>query len=118
MPRPRVGKKVCCLPRHESFGPLDKREEQVQTLIMTVEQYETIRLIDYEGMTQEECAQLMKVARGTVQKLYNDARIMIAQSFVDGKDIRIQGGDYLLYEEEEKIHGCRRCRRGRGRGRG
>lgn len=117
MPRPRVGKKVCCLPQNELFGPLDMNSEQTETIVMSVEEYETIRLIDYERMTQEECAQHMKVARGTVQKLYNDARMKISKLLVDGSNVQIKGGDYLLYEEEEKARGCRRCRRGRGNGR-
>ncbi|QSX08561.1 DUF134 domain-containing protein [Alkalibacter rhizosphaerae] len=118
MPRPRKGKKVCCIPENTSFGPLNDRDGKRDVVFMSVEEYETIRLIDYEGLTQEECAQNMQVARGTVQKLYTDARRKISQSFVDGKNIRIQGGDYLLYEEGEKVHGCRRCRRGRGHGNG
>lgn len=117
LPRPRIGKKVCCLPENTLFGPLHKQEDFREILIMSVEEYETIRLIDYEGFTQEGCAAQMQVARGTVQKLYTDAREKIAQSLVEGKNIRIEGGDYLLYDEEEKVRGCRRCRRGQGHGR-
>lgn len=117
MPRPRIGKKVCCLPETTLFGPLRSKGDLKEILIMSVEEYETIRLIDYEGFNQEECAGQMQVARGTVQKLYTDARQKIAQSFVEGRNIQIEGGDYLLYNEEEKSRGCRRCRRGRGNGR-
>lgn len=41
---------------------------------MSVEEYETLRLLDYEGMTQAECAQEMGIARATVQSLYTEAR--------------------------------------------
>ena len=117
LPRPRIGNKVCCLPENTLFGPLRTTGEMKETLIMSVEEYETIRLIDFEGFTQEECAGQMQVARGTIQKIYTDARQKIAQSFVEGKNIQIEGGDYLLYNEEEKSQGCRRCRQGKGHGR-
>jgi transcriptional regulator with XRE-family HTH domain len=80
---------------------------------MTVEEYETIRLIDLEGLTQEECAERMQVARATVQKIYNDARSKLAESLVNGNILKIEGGDYRLYDEGEQLSCCGRCRRKR-----
>ena len=86
---------------------------------MALEEYETIRLIDYEGLTQEECSERMNVARTTVQRIYSDARKKLAQLLVEGRPLRIEGGDYKLYDENEKIYGCGRCRRYRqGQGQG
>lgn len=88
---------------------------------MALEEYETIRLIDYEGLTQEECSERMNVARTTVQRIYSDARKKMAQLLVEGRSLRIEGGDYKLYDENEKIYGCGRCRRhrqGHGQGQG
>ena len=67
MPRPRKWRKVCCLPDVNRFGPLDSPVEKEHVVIMTVDEYETIRLIDLEGLSQEECASQMHVARTTVQ---------------------------------------------------
>jgi predicted DNA-binding protein (UPF0251 family) len=78
---------------------------------MTVEEYESIRLIDLEGLTQEECAERMNVARTTVQKMYNDARKKLAESLVNGNIIKIEGGDYKLYEESDQKYCCNKCRR-------
>jgi Predicted DNA-binding proteins len=113
MPRPRKWKKVCCLPENNLYGPLNGPAINSQIIIMTVEEYETIRLIDLEGLTQEECAERMQVARATVQKIYNDARNKLAESLVNGNILKIEGGDYKLYDESEQIYGCRRCRRQR-----
>jgi len=113
MPRPRKWKKVCCLPECNLYGPLSKPYINEEIIIMTVEEYESIRLIDLEGLTQEECAERMNVARTTVQKIYNDARIKLAESLVNGNIIKIEGGDYKLYEENDQKYGCKRCRRNR-----
>lgn len=82
---------------------------------MTVDEYETIRLIDLEGFTQEEAAKKMNIARTTVQGIYNDARKKVAQSLVNGKVLIIEGGEYRLCSGHEKEcgRGCgkRRCMR-------
>ena len=109
MPRPRKCRKVCCLPKSNLFGPIDKTMIENQIIIMTVDEYEAIRLMDLEGMTQEECAEKMNVARTTVQRIYNEARLKIAKSLVNGYLLKIEGGDYQLCEENSSLFGCRRC---------
>ena len=113
MPRPRKWRKVCCLPESNLYGPLNRSDIENEIIMMTVEEYEAIRLIDLEGMTQEECAEKMQVARATVQNIYKDARSKIAESLVNGNLLKIEGGDYQLYSESERMHGCGRCRRNR-----
>ena len=70
MSRPVKWKKVCCLPETDLFGPLNAKNMEDGIITMSVEEYETIRLIDLEGLLQEECAESMHVARTTVQKIY------------------------------------------------
>ncbi|WP_418791854.1 DUF134 domain-containing protein [Phosphitispora sp. TUW77] len=113
MPRPRKWKKVCCLPESNLYGPLNEFDKDRNIIKMTVEEYETIRLIDLDGLMQEECAERMNVARATVQKIYNNARTKLADSLVNGNIIKIEGGDYKLYDEDEQVYGCKKCRRRR-----
>jgi predicted DNA-binding protein (UPF0251 family) len=113
MPRPRKWKKVCCLPESNLYGPVNTSDIENEIIQMTVEEYETIRLIDLEGLTQEECGERMQVARATVQNIYKDARSKIAESLVNGNLLKIEGGDYQLYNESERMHGCGGCRRNR-----
>lgn len=113
MPRPRKWRKVCCLPERNLYGPRNGPDLESEITIMTVEEYETIRLIDLDGLTQEECSERMDVARTTVQRIYNDARKKVADSLVNGKVLKIQGGDYKLCAESKARHGCPRCRKHR-----
>ncbi len=111
MPRPRKWRKVCCLPENNKFGPLDNENLKQEYIQMTVDEYETIRLIDLEGLNQEECAAQMNIARTTVQGIYMDARKKLAQSLVEGKILTIEGGEYRLCAGEGKG-----CTKGCGRG--
>jgi predicted DNA-binding protein (UPF0251 family) len=117
MPRPRKWRKVCSLPESNQFGPLNVSINQEHFVIMAVDEYETIRLVDLQGFTQEECADQMHIARTTVQRIYNDARKKLAESLVNGKVLKIEGGDYTLCDGLEKSCACGSCLRhqyGRG----
>jgi predicted DNA-binding protein (UPF0251 family)/predicted Fe-Mo cluster-binding NifX family protein len=117
MPRPRKWRKVCCLPERNRFGPLGPAGDAEGIVNMTVDEYESIRLIDLEGFTQEECAGHMNVARTTVQGIYDGARKKLAESLVSGKVLWIEGGEYKLCDGMGAACGGRGCHRRRcGRG--
>ena len=80
-------------------------------VILTVDEYEAIRLIDRQGFSQEECSSYMQVARTTVQMIYNSARKKLAAALVDGLPLRIEGGSYQLCDGKEEACGCGGCRR-------
>ena len=98
MARPIKWRKVCSMPESKRFGPLDLQEDVDNEVSMTVDEYETIRLIDLEGFTQEECSKQMNIGRTTVQGIYFEARKKIAESLVNGKVLLIEGGEYQLCE--------------------
>ena len=95
MPRTSKPRRVGAMPRCCRFGAEAARRDNFH-IAMTVEEYETIRLIDYLGKTQEECASLMNVGRGTVQMLYAEARKKLARFLVEGCRLEIGGGDFVL----------------------
>jgi predicted DNA-binding protein (UPF0251 family) len=78
---------------------------------MSVEEYETIRLIDLEGMMQETCAERMNVARTTVQRSYTNARRKIAEFLVNGNNLMIEGGDYKLCDIRDKLCKSSKCKK-------
>lgn len=99
MARPKKSRKVCKLPNSNSFSPLGN-EDLDDCVIMTVDEYETIRLIDYIEYNQEECAKQMEIARTTVQLIYNEARKKVADALVNGRVLVIEGGEIALCEED------------------
>ena len=83
-------------PDHWSFSPEDVSSDE--TIVMSLDELETIRLIDKDCMTQEECAEKMGVARTTVTSIYDSARKKIADALINGKRLQISGGTYRLNE--------------------
>lgn len=85
-------------------------------VVLTVDEYEAIRLIDRQGFSQEECSSYMQISRATVQLIYNSARGKLAEALVDGRVLRIEGGEYRLCDGSEEFCGCGGCRRHRRSG--
>lgn len=116
MPRPCKRRRVCAMPGCARFGPMPLADEQA-VVAMAVDEFEAIRLIDLEGLTQEECAARMQVARATVQAMYASARRKLATCLVLQRELRIEGGDYVLCEGSAGCAGdCGGCRRARMKG--
>lgn len=85
-----------------------------EPIILNLDEYEAIRLMDREGMSQQECSKRMGVARTTVQKIYEAARRKVADALVEGRPLKIQGGDFQLCEgndclEQECFKRCGHC---------
>ncbi len=99
MPRPKKCRRICDYPQTPSFIPAEM-PEPMDAVILTLEEYETIRLIDKEGLSQEQCGDFMQVARTTVQQIYSSARKKLANVLVDGLPLRIEGGTISSATEE------------------
>ena len=95
MPRPRKSRNVCHFPKSLSFSPAEA-SGAASPIILSVDEYETIRLIDWEGFSQEGCGERMGIARTTVQMIYASARKKLSEMLVEGKPLQIAGGDYRL----------------------
>lgn len=112
MSRPKKCRKVCDLPRVNAFAPLDAprvSKDSGEEIDLMVEEFETIRLIDHRGLTQEECSRYMNIARTTVQQIYTDARQKIATALVEGRLLRIDGGNYRICDGSGPRCGCGGC---------
>lgn len=109
MSRPRKWRRVCCLPRNTGLIPVCEQSTS-EPVVMTIEEFETIRLMDLENLTQEACAERMNVARTTVQAIYHAARGKLADALVNAKVLKIEGGDYEICQERLGVcGGCQYC---------
>ena len=108
MPRKVKCRKVCHYPQTLEFLPQNNNAEQ-EPILLTVDEYEAIRLIDRRGMSQEQCAAFMQIARTTVQRIYETARKKLADFVVEGRSLRIEGGDFQLCNGSSTGCGCVDC---------
>ncbi len=100
MGRPRKYRKVCRKPDCTHFGPKDHTID-TDTVKLSIDEYEVIRLIDFNKMTQEECARQMNIARTTVQKMYDEARHKLAKFLVQSASLQIEGGEIEYCDKAE-----------------
>ena len=108
MPRPRRLRRVMFEPGFTYFKPAGVRMAELADSILTVDEYEAVRLKDLEGIEQEQAAKKMNISQPTFHRLLLSARKKITDALVHGKAIKIEGGDYKMA----------RPGRGLGRGRG
>ena len=108
MPRPKKCRKVCSMPKICEFYP---EGHSADFITLTVDEYESLRLIDKQGFSQTECAAYMQISRTTAQQIYNSARHKIATALVDGFGLRIVGGDYRLCDSREADCTCGGCQK-------
>ncbi len=96
MPRPPRCRRICEEPVNRTFGPADGQPKTTESITMTVDEYEVIRLVDLEGATHEQAARRMDISRTTVTEVYESARHKLAESLVLGKSLVVDGGHYCL----------------------
>jgi predicted DNA-binding protein (UPF0251 family) len=110
MPRPRRCRRVRFEPNITYFKPRGVRLRDLDEAVLTVDEFEAVRLKDFEGMEQVDAAKKMNISQPTFHRLLLSARKKLADALVQGKAIKIEGGVYKMVKP--------RRRRGRGMGRG
>jgi len=90
----------------QGFKPFGIPRNRLGAVTLLYDEYEAIRLLDYEGLNQDQAAERMNVSRPTLTRIYEQARKIIAQALVEGQMINIEGGNVLFDKEWFR---CRRC---------
>jgi predicted DNA-binding protein (UPF0251 family) len=96
MVRPRLCRRVRFNPNIVYFKPRGIPLKELEEVILLIDEYEAIRLKDFEGLEQEECAKKMNISQPTFHRLVLSARKKIADAIINGKAIKIEGGNYRL----------------------
>lgn len=106
MPRPPRCRRICGAPQVDTFIPGGSADGE--PIVLTLDEYEVIRLVDLEQRTHGQCAEQMDISRSTVQEIYESARRKIAACLVYGKPLHITGGSYRICGGQEHLR-CGRC---------
>lgn len=109
MPRPKRPRCIISRPATKGFRP-EGLEEKGEVLL-SLEEFEVIRLIDFEGMDQSQAAEIMKVSRQTVGRILKAGRFTLSKALVEARRLKVEGGCY-------EIHGNGHGRGGHGNGMG
>ncbi|MBN2421923.1 DUF134 domain-containing protein [Candidatus Woesearchaeota archaeon] len=118
MPRPRRRRRIWFDPEVTYFKPAGIRLMDLKEVNLTREEHEAIRLKDFEHLEQKKAAEKMNISQPTFNRVLNSARKKIAEALVNGKAIRIKGGDFKMAMPRQGMgRGQRRGISGGGRGR-
>ena len=98
MPRPKCCRNVCGVPDKNYFKPRGIPISQLEEVVLNLDEYEAIRLADYEELYQEEAAARMNISRQTFGRIIGVAHKKIADVLMNGKALKIEGGEIALGE--------------------
>ena len=94
------------LPETDTFLPEGKDDQNASEYVLKIEELEAMRLKDVLGLSQEECAEKMKVSRQTFQKIIDTAREKVTLALIGGAGIRISGGSFVTRKCKIQCKDC------------
>ncbi len=106
MPRPKRNRRMHQPPILRGFKPFGAPPSLKDAVNLLFEEYEALRLADYDNLTQEESAKKMNVSRPTFTRIYDHARKKIAMAFVENRSIVIDGGNIEMHDEWYRCLDC------------
>ena len=115
---------VRCRPPADFFKPAGISCHALEIVTLTLDEVESLRLADLEGLYQTQAAALMKISRQTFARIVEEARRKTADALIHGKALRLEGGTVTMREDTnlpgggETGIGQVRCPCGCGRRRG
>jgi len=104
MVKPKKIRFVDSTPVCRMFKPSGIPASGLKEIVLSIDEFEALRLADYLGFEQQPAAEQMKISRPTFTRLLGSARKKTAQMLVDGKKLYIEGGSFEL-----RRHRCRKC---------
>jgi len=108
MARPKCCRRVSEKPDCTAFKPVGVPAASLEEIILSMDEFEAIRLADLEGLYQEQAAHRMNVSRQTFGRIIETARRKVAQVLTTGIALRIEGGKIEM--PEQRVFDCDQCR--------
>jgi uncharacterized protein len=96
MPRPTQCRRIAAFPSSSLFKPAGIPACSLGEVVLAVDEFEALRLADYQALYQEQAAERMGVSRQTFGRIVEAARKKVAQALVEGLALRIEGGNVKL----------------------
>lgn len=93
-------------PSFSGFKPFGVQKSSKESVILHLEEYESVKLCDYDNLTHEQAARIMNVSRPTFTRVYQSARNKIAKAFVEASVILLEGGHSVV---SIRWYSCARC---------
>ncbi|MCK4330491.1 DUF134 domain-containing protein [candidate division WOR-3 bacterium] len=93
-------------PAVEFFKPRGIPYRTLKHVTLTIGEFEAIRLSDLIGLHHEEAASRMRVSRQTFGRILNEAHRKVAECFVYGKALKIEGGNYVIVQRCLECYNC------------
>jgi len=109
MPRPPKFRRVAQTPGITYFKPQGIPMPLLDEVVLTIDEFEALRLADLQALSHEQAATKMKISRPTFGRIIERARQTLVDAIVNGKAIRIEGGNYRMGKMFE-FH-CKNCNR-------
>ncbi len=118
MARPRRTRRIFFQPNITYFKPIGIPMINLKETLLSFEELEAIRLIDNENLEQTKVAKKMKISQSTLSRLLKTGRKKLANALVNGKAIKIKGGDFKMVQPRGRGIGLKQGRMSGGRGLG
>jgi len=109
LPRPKCCRSIGLMPENTCFKPVGVKASSCGEVKMSLDEFEAVRLAHYEGMYQEQAATMMNISRPTFGRIIESAQQKIADFLVNGKALRITGGDIFIIKAG--MNPCENCKR-------
>lgn len=106
MPRPQKNRNVQEPPKIQGMKPIGVPARFLESITLSIDEYEAIRLADYKGLEHEKAAEVMGVSRPTFTRLIEKARRKVAESIVDVKELIIEGGSFSFVNDLIRCLDC------------
>jgi predicted DNA-binding protein (UPF0251 family) len=106
MSRPQKNRRITDPPKMLGFKPFGMESCEMVSVMLQYDEFQCLKLVNYDHLSQEEASELMGVSRPTLTRIYNKALEKIATAFVEGRPVRIEGGNI---EFDKEWYKCKRC---------